>query len=132
MAENESDNPGKAVGGWGPFQTIRMGPGVVGRTTGLMLGVAAVAFAAVVALRDDPWLAGGVFLLFLAAVSVYIWRAFRYAERHPEFATLDGALLIKYKEIEQAARDRRIIDVTPNPVANTTPAEITSRVGNDV
>jgi hypothetical protein len=114
---------------------IKFGPGVVGGTSRVVITVGFVFFAAIVvaAWGGAPWWVTLILaLLFLLAAGLWCWRAFDYAEKHPDHAVAEGGELVSLREIElqMATRDRGLIDVTPG--ANTpAPKVITNRSDGD-
>ncbi len=108
---------------------VRMGRGVVGKTSHV-----AIAFFAVLAIiaygTKNDWVLAGVGLI---AAAVFVWlvdRLFRFSEKNPTLALMEGAELIAWQQIEMAAKgvtrlppDNSIADPEgPLPVA----AELTS------
>ena len=83
-------------------QRVRLGRGVVGRTTYAV--VVALGVLGVVASRVDPeallWVAGlvvGLFILYFAGVLFF-------AQRNPGTALLEGAELLRWRQSELAAK----------------------------
>ncbi len=65
-----------------------------------------------------------VFTLAVMAVLIavgFFGLAFWYAHKHPDFAVLEGGELVRYREIELAAKDPNIVDITPEGSANVAP-----------
>jgi hypothetical protein len=62
-------------------------------------------------------------LLAILVVLIFLGASFWYGHRHPDAAVLEGAHLVKYRELELAAKDQTMIDVTPNGSANTAPPQ---------
>jgi len=118
--------------GLGAFHAIRMGPGVVGRTSTVVLAMILVGGVAIWALKGSAAAVLAIVGATLLLAIGYVATAFWYANKHPQFATLEGAELVRYKEVELAASSPEIIDLSANPSANAAPPlALTSRGGND-
>ena len=83
-------------------QRVRLGSGVVGRTTSAV--VVALVVLGVVASRVDPealfWVAGLVVGLFV----LYFFGVLFFAQRNPGAALLEGAELLRWQQSELAAK----------------------------
>ncbi|WP_139221372.1 hypothetical protein [Bosea sp. OK403] len=103
--------------------TVKFGPGVVGRTAPVAVGIVILGIAAVAALRSEPWMA---FLAFGASLSGAIWylsSILQYANKYPNHAIMEGAEFVKNAALEQSAKDPNIIDLNSIPVDNTSAPE---------
>lgn len=99
---------------WGIFSKISIGTGVVGRTSHVTI-IFLIAVAVAVWSVDDPWLKIGLICIGALVVAGFLGAAFAFAFKHPDYATLDGANLVRYREIESSAKDKSIIiDAQPN------------------
>ena len=107
---------------WGPLERIRSGPGVVGRTSYIALALLVLSFGAMFVLRDNAAAVIAVFTVDVLAAVGYVALAFWYANKYPHFATMEGAEVVRYTEL-QAAKEPTIIDGSATPVANTSPPE---------
>jgi hypothetical protein len=132
VAENR-DNSDNSSSLWGPLERVRSGPGVVGRTSYVALALILLSFGALYAFRDRPELVLTVFLIDVVVAVAYVAAAFWYANKFPHFATMEGAEVVRYTELQQAAKEPGlVIDGSAEPVANTSPpAAIAYRSGND-
>jgi hypothetical protein len=70
-------------------------------------------------------------LLAIVAFGWFVGKAFRYAETHPDHSVLDGADFVRYRELQFAAKDPSVIDVTPEGSTNTTPPKSLSHRGGE-
>jgi hypothetical protein len=91
---------------------IKLGNGVVGKTTNAIMAL--LAFLSVVAFRisQDMLLYIGaagalIFLIYFAVVIVF-------AKKYPNIAALEGAELIAWRQMDMAASDPKIIEGAPN------------------
>jgi hypothetical protein len=98
----------------GSFDRIKLGSGVVGKVTNGLLGLFALLVVIALGLKGDiPSLlliAGigvTVFLLFAIGVAIY-------AIKFPNLAALEGADLVRWRQMDMAAGDPKIIDGTAN------------------
>ena len=123
MSSNDGDSPFR---GWEPFRWIRVGPGVVGRTVPVVVCFTAVLGVAIWKLNDPFWI---VWLAVIGAtvVSCYFGAAFWYANKYPDFSTLDGGSLVDYRRAQLGAKDPKIIEVNPEIVPNTSPPQLPSK-----
>jgi hypothetical protein len=132
VAGNDGGKNDSFGGLWAPLERIRPGPGVVGRTAVIVLALIVLSGVAVVALRDHIWLVLAVFGVDVLFVAGYFIAAFRYAEKFPHFATMEGGEVVRYTELQQAAKEPKLIEGSAEPVANTAPPpSITYRGGNN-
>jgi hypothetical protein len=104
-----------------PLERIRSGPGVVGRTAIIALALIVLSGVAIAAVRDDPWLVLSVFGVDVLVVAGYFLAAFWYANKYPHFATMEGGEVVRYTELQQAAKEPTVIEGSAKPVANTAP-----------
>ena len=77
--------------------------------------------AAMYFLSGNAWMVFALALVAVTIVVAYLGLAFWYGHRHPDAAVLEGAELVRYREVELAAKDPRIIDVSPEGRANVSP-----------
>lgn len=107
--------------GW-PFSgigNIKFGPGVIGRTSTVLLGAAFVFATAIWALQNYPYLVIAALAAFTALLVWFVHKAFHFAHTHPKFSVLDGAELVQFEQLQQAARDPSIIELEAKPVPNS-------------
>lgn len=111
-----------------PFARIRMGAGVIGKTSYVVLAATLICGVAIWQLSGFMWAILGVVAAMILFVGCFLFAAFKYAYKHPEHAVLEGADLVNYRRIEMKAKG--MIDITPS--ANTSPpTTITLRSGED-
>ena len=82
---------------------IRLGPGVVGRTTWVGLGALIVLGVAAWNTKNE-WLLGGIVGAVLVVSLTYLFRVTSYAKEHPGPALLEGAELLQWQQVELAAK----------------------------
>lgn len=84
------------------FSKMRLGPGVLGKTSHVMLGflILAIVVAARVDVKDILF----VLLIGATVCFIYILIAFCYALKNPGSALLEGADLVNWQQIEMAAK----------------------------
>jgi hypothetical protein len=104
---------------WNVFRWVKVGPGVVGRTVPVAVCLLAVLGVAIWKIAD-PLMITGLAVLAVLFVAGYFALAFWYANKHPDFSTLDGGALVDYRRAQLAARDEKIIDLEAQVVPNTT------------
>lgn len=110
---------------------IKMGPGIMGRSTQLSALLIALALFGAWLFRGSGWAPAAFFVPLLLIVYV-VRRAFNFIEKHPEQALLESSELLRKAELDQAAKQSDIIDVEATPVENTNPpAAITKEGGSD-
>lgn len=97
---------------------MRLGPGIIGRTSHVMLGLIFVAGLAFVFLRNDGLTIANLLWALIALTAAYLFGAFWYATKFPHASIMDGADFVRHAEVTQSARDAKIIDVTATPVEN--------------
>lgn len=106
----------------GGFQAIKLGSGVLGKTAPLMGGVLILAVVTITALRNaDPLLVAAIFAFTLLVVVAYIIYAFWYGRKYPAEALLEGGELIRYREMDLATNDPKVIDISPAGAENAPP-----------
>lgn len=98
----------------GSFDRIKLGSGVVGKVTNGLLGLFALLGIVAYGLRGEIWS-----LLLLAAVAVVLFLTYAfgvafYAVKHPNLAALEGSDLIRWRQMDMAAGDPKLIDGTAN------------------
>jgi hypothetical protein len=85
------------------LESVRLGRGVVGKATFALISIAAL--LGVVASRlSTGWMLLAVAALGVAVFVVYLFRILSFAEEHPDLALLEGAELVKWKQIDVAAK----------------------------
>jgi hypothetical protein len=94
------------------LDSIRLARGFVGKAS-YVAGIALLALGAA-ALRGGDTMV--VSFLMVAVFTVYFLGALWFAHRHPGEALLEGAELIKWRQMEIGAKD---ITVTPSLTVNT-------------
>jgi hypothetical protein len=99
------------------FRWIKVGPGIVGRNVPVAVAVFAVFGLAIWRLDSDFLVMAALAVVALLACA-YFAAMFWYANKHPEFSTLDGTTLV--------ASEPRIIDVTDTRITANTPPQIES------
>src|SRR5688572_8324971 len=93
---------------WGAFAKIRLGPGVVGRTSHVTV-VFLIAISLAIWSVDSAWLKVAFISIGALVTAGFLAAAYAFAFKHPSHATLDGADLVRYREIEASAKDKTII-----------------------
>lgn len=107
---------------FGPFNSIKLGSGVLGKTAPVMIAFLFILGLAIWKIPADlPYIVLGLVLLAAGMVSAYIWRAFLYAEANPGPAVLEGLHLVKFRQNELRASDPRVIDASPGGSQNGPP-----------
>lgn len=106
---------------WGGFQQVKFGAGVIGKTAPVAAALLVPILAAMYFLSAFPWMVFTLAVLAALIVAGFIGLAFWYANKHPDFAVLEGGELVRYREIELAAKDPDIIDITPEGSTNIEP-----------
>ncbi len=105
-----------------PFNTIKLGSGVLGKTAPVMIAFIILVSIAIYKLPTDlPYMVLGLVMLAAVVVMIYYLKAFGYAERHPGPSVLEGAQLVKYRLNEIAASDPKIIDHSPDGAQGALP-----------
>jgi len=72
-------------------------------------------------LSASPWMVFTLAIVAVCIVVAYLALAFWYGNKHPDAAVLEGAELVRYREVELAARDPKIIDASPIGSKNVSP-----------
>ncbi len=107
-------------------ERIRLGRGVVGRTT--YAAVAALFVLAVVAWRADPSMLIWIGLLAVGLFVLYFLGVLIFAERNPGTALLEGAELLRWRQSELAAKG---LDPIPPAPALPEPTDAQEAGGRD-
>jgi hypothetical protein len=107
------------------FRWIKVGPGIVGRNVPVAVAVFAVFGLAIWRLDSDFLVMAALAVVALLACA-YFAAMFWYANKHPEFSTLDGTTLVDYRRAQMTASEPRIIDVTDTRITANTPPQIES------
>lgn len=106
----------------GSFQAIKLGSGVLGKTAPLIGGIIFLAGVAITALRNaEPMLILGLFAVTVFLVAAYVIYAFWHGRAYPAEALLEGGELIRYREMDLAANDPKVIDHSPEGTRNMAP-----------
>lgn len=105
------------------FKWVKVGPGVVGRTVPIILVLLAAIIAAILRVGSDQLIMLLVGAAVLAAAG-YIAIAFWYANKHPDFSTLDGSTLVDYRRTQMAPSEPKMIDVTNAHITSNTSPQI--------
>lgn len=92
-------------------ERIRLGRGVVGRTT--YAAVAALFVLAVVASRADSTMLIWIAVLAVGLFALYFLGVLIFAERNPGTALLEGAELLRWRQSELAAKGLDSIPPVP-------------------
>jgi hypothetical protein len=87
---------------------IRLGSGVVGRTSSVAL-MAMIAFGVIGYSLKEP-----LYLLILALIMAVVFAGYfigilRFANKNPDLALLEGAELVHWRQIEMAAKDPKLV-----------------------
>jgi len=101
------------------YSQIKLGPGIVGKTTRATLGLIGAWVVVIFRLSTDVWMNAFLFAAGLAATAIYwawVKATHQFAEKNPHVALLEGAELIEYQKWE-AAVNGKTIPLTL-PVAN--------------
>lgn len=107
---------------FGSFQAIKLGSGVIGKTAPLMGAFIVFGCIVVGTLRNaDPFLIVGVFAAILVSLATFVGGAFWYARAYPAEALLEGGELLRYREMDLAANDPKVIDISPEGAKNEPP-----------
>jgi hypothetical protein len=103
------------------FSKIRLGRGVVGKTSSLAaFGVVGFVFISVsLIFLGQPLLGTGIALCIPLCLALYIWKAFSYAEKNPGPALLEGADLISFSNLQLGAKDKSIIQIDATNTSNS-------------
>ena len=87
-----------------------------------MGGILVLACVAIMALRNaEPVIVVGIFAATLIVVSAFIMGAFWYGRKYPAEALLEGGELIRYREMDIASSDPKVIDLSPSGAQNAPP-----------
>jgi hypothetical protein len=82
---------------------IRLGSGLVGKTT--WAAIAAIAVLGLIASRlSDPWILAGLGALVGVIFMTYLWKVMSFARDNPAAALLEGADLVQWQRGELAAK----------------------------
>ncbi len=117
---------GKMIGG---IARIRLGPGVIGNTSVVMISAIVVAGFVAWAFRSNPPLALGAMGLIIAGALLFVWGSWKFAHKQPDLALIGGAELLQLRRIQMAGKDAPNIPLLPPVEAPPTPV-IESRPGD--
>jgi len=120
MTDGKSKTP-FTLNASGPWRFLKAGPGVVGRTSPVAIGAIVALMLAIWAVSDNSYLVMWLVLGVIFVSTAFCGAAFWYANKHPQHASLEGAELVEYAAIQQAARDPKTIDLEAESTANTAP-----------
>jgi hypothetical protein len=84
---------------------FRFGPGVVGKTTALSLAVMLVLAAGMYRSEGNPYVIAGLAIAALVFATFVILKQFKFAEKNPAAALLEGAHLIEWRHMDMATQD---------------------------
>lgn len=116
----------------GAFNSVKLGSGVLGKTSPVMIAFILLVAVAVWKIPPDlPYMILGLVLLAAALVVAFGYKAFGYAERHPGPSVLEGAHLVEFRQNEIAASDPKIIDHSPAGAQGTLPPAQLRMLGED-
>ena len=119
------DALGKAGINASSLERIRLARGVVGKAT-YVAGIAVFGLAAVAWSLRDPLYLLLVAIIMLLVFTFYFAGSLWFANRHPGVALLEGAELIRWRQMEIAAKD---VIVTPALAENTSSTPIIENRG---
>ena len=120
MPNKETDSQG---GFLEVLRWIKFGPGVIGRTIPLMIVVAMVFGVAIYRIEGAEMIFSSLILLVIV-VLIYLAGALWYANKHPDFSTLDGRTLVDYRRAQISSSDSELIEFDGPLVSNNPPEEI--------
>jgi len=110
---------------------MRPGPGVIGRTVSVLLGLCAVFAVAVWAVSSEPYLAAGLAAFLAVVIYLILKMMLQHASKHPEMSIVEGPDVAKYLEALQATKTGIVIDATATPIANTDAPPMLTSGGSD-
>lgn len=108
----------------GGLGAIKMGPGVVGRST--VVVVAMLGFCSVVAwaVKDTLWAILLVFFVGIIATMAALYAAFAFANKFPNHAIMEGGQFVDFTKLTQSAKDPTIIDADTPLTDNKPPTAL--------
>lgn len=95
------------------FNRVRLGPGVVGNTSTVLVIALPSCAATAWALSPHPDVALIAVFVELLLLGGYLWGTWSYARRYPEYALLGGSDLIKALEMQMAAKGYPSVPTMP-------------------
>jgi hypothetical protein len=109
MGLNFNDLLAKAGVNASAYDKVRLGSGVVGRSSAVAF-MAMVGFSVIAYSLRDPF-----YLIVLAAIMAVVFGGYflgilRFANNNPDLALLEGAELVQWRQIEMAAKDPKLIN----------------------
>ena len=115
----------------GSFQRIRLGRGAVGKTASIMLGACGV--FAVIAYGTSGHVVALIALaaMFTMLVLIVIYGILDFASRNPAQALLEGADLVKWREIDMAAKNVPALPPGPSEPDPQNPVVIELKANTD-
>lgn len=102
------------------LERIRLGKGIVGKTSYVAITALIVLGVAVTRISTD-WMRLAVGLIAVALFLFYFISTQRFADKNPGVALLEGAELIRWKQVELAAKNLPSPPATPAVVDPTKP-----------
>ncbi len=134
MGEQEQDPLDQLKGLAEKYSSVKLGPGIVGKTAIVLLGL--LGLWAIIFWRLDPKATSSFFNVALvigglAITGVGVWwirKAYTFAEKHPGVALLGGAQLIEYQKWEAQVKGFPPLDspLIPDPHVPSLPRDIDS------
>lgn len=105
------------------FGRVKLAPGVTGKIsyTTVCTVVGTTAVAGILVLMGQPNLGFALGVLAIGTAWLSNWQISNIAQKNPAAVILDGAEFVKWAEIQQAAKDPKIIEGETVPTANTSP-----------
>lgn len=101
------------------YSNIKLGAGLVGKTGTVTAIFELVCIAGLATL--PPELKLWALVAAVLGIGGFLILAFRWGEKNPILAALDGVQAVRYLEADAAAKDPKIIDAIPNSRQNTAP-----------
>ncbi len=103
---------------------VRLGQGVVGKTSCVCIAACVVVTAAVFS-NIHPWVSSFAIVAVVIGCFFSNYRAFKYAEKFPAEALMEGATLLAWKKAELGALNQPVSDTDSSlPIANPQPDEV--------
>lgn len=96
---------------------VKLGQGVVARTSACALALMVVWGVALWKLSGDAWMNVAVLFGALVVTGVFVWfvrSTQNYAAKHPALAALEGMEFVQYKRLEAEAKG--LVPGSPSPI----------------